>query len=170
MKTKLLAIAAVAALSGSVFGRDPVDWVNTEIGTISHMLVPCFQTVQLPNAMLRVLPPYRDFTDDRVRAVFLQTPDHRGPQVFAVHPFSGKADRLGASWSGTWDAPHSTPYSYDVVFDSERVKFSIVPARQSALASFEFRRGDEVRAVVFTGRDAEVRLDGAGYFASWKEG
>lgn len=116
MKKFMLAFAGVAALSGSVFGRDPVDWVNTEIGTISHMLVPCFQTVQLPNAMLRVLPPYRDFTDDRVRAVFLQTPDHRGPQVFAVHPFSGKADRLGVSWSGTWDAPHSTPYSYDVKY------------------------------------------------------
>ena len=153
--------AAVVAVSCSVFGRDPVDWVNTEIGTISHMLVPCFQTTQLPNAMLRVLPPYRDYTDDRVSAIFLQTPDHRGQQVFAVHPFSGDAGRLGARWSGTWDSPHSTPYSYDVTFDSECVKFAIVPARQSALASFEFRRADAVHAVVFTGRDAEVRLDGA---------
>ncbi len=138
--------AAVVAVSCSVFGRDPVDWVNTEIGTISHMLVPCFQTTQLPNAMLRVLPPYRDYTDDRVSAIFLQTPDHRGQQVFAVHPFSGDAERLGARWSGTWDSPHSTPYSYDVTFDSECVKFSIVPARQSALASFEFRRADAVHA------------------------
>ena len=161
MKKRMYTFAAVVAVSCSVFGRDPVDWVNTEIGTISHMLVPCFQTTQLPNAMLRVLPPYRDYTDDRVSAIFLQTPDHRGQQVFAVHPFSGDAGRLGARWSGTWDSPHSTPYSYDVTFDSECVKFSIVPARQSALASFEFRRADAVHAVVFTGRDAEVRLDGA---------
>ena len=71
-----LATAAIAGLGAQA--KEPVDWVNTEIGTISHMLVPCFQTTQLPNAMLRVLPPYRDYTDDRVSAIFLQTPDHRG--------------------------------------------------------------------------------------------
>ena len=32
MKMKMYTFAAVAALGCSVFGHDPVDWVNTEIG------------------------------------------------------------------------------------------------------------------------------------------
>ena len=157
---KRLASAVVSiAVCGLASAREPVDWVNTEIGTISHLLVPCFQTAQLPNAMLRFLPPYRDFTQDRVSGISLQNPGHRAPSVFAVHPFSGDAARLDAPWRGTWDQPHSTPYSYDLLIDSEGVKFSIVPARQGALAAFEFRRDDAVQAVVF--RAAEVRVDGA---------
>ena len=36
--------------------REPVDYVNPYIGNISHLLVPTFPTVQLPNSMLRVYP------------------------------------------------------------------------------------------------------------------
>ena len=130
---RIVVASCLHLLAAGAFAKEPVDYVNTEIGTISHMLVPCFQTTQLPNAMLRVLPPYWDFTDDCVSAVHLLTPDHRGQQVFAVHAFSGDAERLGSKWSGTWDAPHSTPYSYDVTFDSEDVKFSIVGCRHAGL-------------------------------------
>jgi len=39
------AVAAVVALS--LKATEPVDYVNTEIGTISHLLVPCFSTVRM---------------------------------------------------------------------------------------------------------------------------
>ena len=160
MKMKMYTFAAVAALGCSVFGRDPVDWVNTEIGTISHMLVPCFQTVQRPNAMLRFIPPYRDYTQDRVGPLKLQNPAHRNPGVVECYPYSGPAKGVFAKWQATWDQEHATPYSYDVVFDSCGVRFSLVPAEHSALASFEFRRRDEARADVFAGYEAEATPDG----------
>ena len=36
--------------------RTPVDYVNPYIGNISHLLVPTYPTVHLPNSMLRVYP------------------------------------------------------------------------------------------------------------------
>ena len=160
MKKHLILSACVAGLVASAVAKEPVDWVNTEIGTISHLLVPCFQTVQRPNAMLRFLPPYRDYTQDKVEALKLQNPAHRNPGVFACYPYSGPADGLFAKWRATWDQEHATPYSYDVVFDSCGVKFALVPAEKAALATFAFRRAEAVRAVVFAGDEVAATADG----------
>jgi len=47
--------------------REPVDYVNPYIGNISHLLVPTFPTVQLPNSLLRVYPARTDYTSEYVR-------------------------------------------------------------------------------------------------------
>ena len=39
---------------------EPVDYVNSYIGSISHLLVPCFPTVQLPNSLMRIYPTRND--------------------------------------------------------------------------------------------------------------
>ena len=158
MNTKLLvaALSLTGALSVSAAERAPVDWVNTEIGTISHLLVPCFRTVQLPNAMLRFLPPYRDYTQDKVGPLKLQNPGHRNPGVFDCHPYSGTEKDLFAKWRATWDQEHATPYSYDITFDSCGVKFALVPTERCALATFSFKRKNEVHAVVFAADEVET--------------
>ena len=77
MKTKLktsMALLASALLWVSCAGgggtspsaMDPVDYVNPYMGNISHLLVPTFPTVHLPNSMLRVYPERADFTGDRL--------------------------------------------------------------------------------------------------------
>ena len=35
---------------------EPVDYVNPYMGNISHLLVPTFPTIHLPNSMLRIYP------------------------------------------------------------------------------------------------------------------
>ena len=53
-------ITVAAMLSGcnreqsQTTNRTPVDYVNPYIGNISHLLVPTFPTIQLPNSMLRL--------------------------------------------------------------------------------------------------------------------
>ena len=55
--THILASAAIistlSACNGSLqtADRTPVDYVNPYIGNISHLLVPTFPTIQLPNSM-----------------------------------------------------------------------------------------------------------------------
>ena len=44
--------------------KTPVDYVNPYIGNISHLLVPTFPTIHLPNSMLRVYPERKDTTAD----------------------------------------------------------------------------------------------------------
>ena len=66
MKRPILLVMAVALLAGcgSKAGKDPVDYVNPYVGNISHLLVPTFPTVQLPNSMLRVYPERSDYTSE----------------------------------------------------------------------------------------------------------
>ena len=57
LRMKTAAMLACALLgTNTAWGQDkqPVDYVNPYIGNISHLLVPTFATVQLPNSMLRV--------------------------------------------------------------------------------------------------------------------
>ena len=58
----LAAALAAATQAASAQAKEPVDYVNPYIGNISHLLVPTFPTVQLPNSMLRVYPERGDYT------------------------------------------------------------------------------------------------------------
>ena len=52
---------------------DPVDYVKPYMGNISHLLVPTFPTIHLPNSMMRVYPERRDFTADLLNGLPLIT-------------------------------------------------------------------------------------------------
>ena len=104
------ALALGAACLGAA--REPVDCVNPGIGSISHMLVPTFRTVQRPHALFRFNAPYRDFTEDAVSACWIQSPGHRGQPVFSFFPYSGAAD--GAA--GPWRTPPSSSFSLFSLF------------------------------------------------------
>src|SRR5690606_41953993 len=41
--------------------KTEVDYVNPYMGNISHLLVPTYPTVQLPNSLLRVYPERADY-------------------------------------------------------------------------------------------------------------
>ncbi|MDD6052696.1 MAG: hypothetical protein PUB91_02635, partial [Bacteroidales bacterium] len=50
----------LAASCAGDAGMTPVDYVNPYMGNISHLLVPTYPTVHLPNSMLRVYPERAD--------------------------------------------------------------------------------------------------------------
>ena len=83
-------IAVIAAfLAGCVEEqkREPVDYVNPYMGNISHLLVPTYPTVHLPNSMLRVTPMRREYTSMRVSGLPVFLTAHRGKSVFGLYPF-----------------------------------------------------------------------------------
>jgi hypothetical protein len=45
---------------------EPIDYVNPYIGNISHLLVPTFPTIHLPNSLMRVYPERSDYTADLI--------------------------------------------------------------------------------------------------------
>ena len=154
------ALALAAACVGAA--REPVDYVNTGIGSISHMLVPTFRTVQRPHALFRFNAPYRDFTEDAVSACWIQSPGHRGQPVFSFFPYSGAADGAAGPWRTSWDQPHATPYRYDVRLDAYDVTVAVAPGERSAIFSFAFER-DEAHAVQFgvhNGKEGSCVWDG----------
>ncbi len=136
MKKLIITVAVVSAFLGQA--KEPVDYVNTEIGNISHMLVPVFPAIQQPNGMLRVTPPNESFTTDRINGFYLNVPSHRQGQVFMMMPFSGKSDDLRPGWSSRYDQSDARPYSYSVFLDDFDTVVKLAPGRKAAIWSVTF--------------------------------
>ena len=66
--------------------KDYVDYVNPYIGNISHLLVPTFPTIQLPNSMLRVYPERSDYTSERINGLPIIVTNHRERIGFSSSP------------------------------------------------------------------------------------
>ena len=125
-----------------------VDTVNTGIGSISHMLVPTFRTVQRPNAMYRFNGPAGQYTEHQVGGVWLHNPGHRDQPVFRV---------FGPT---TWDQEHAAPHSYDIFLERPQVRFSLAPGERGGVAEFAFEGTN--REVVFALKDKAGSLASAG--------
>ena len=168
---KKLLVTVFLASGACLFAKDPVDYVNTGIGSVSHMLVPTFRTVQLPNSMYRFNAPYGQYTEDRVGDIWIQNPGHRDQPVFSMRPTSGtEADALKGGWFATWDQAHATPYRYDVYLDNWGVTFAVAPGRRTAVMAYGFEKAG-THAISFGGRDRRAAytlkgnvLEGTDYF------
>jgi hypothetical protein len=95
MKTYKKFVIGLIGLTGIIFAgcsapgenrsdvvKQPVDYVNPYIGNISHLLVPTFPTIHLPNSMLRVYPERRDFTEIRIKGLPIVVTGHRRSSAF----------------------------------------------------------------------------------------
>ena len=49
--------------------KAPVGYVNPYMGNISHLLVPTYPTVHLPNSMLRIYPQREDYTSNKIEGI-----------------------------------------------------------------------------------------------------
>lgn len=87
-----LSLTGMAQAGGN--GKTWVDYVNPYIGNISHLLVPTFPTVQLPNSMLRVYPERADFTADRINGLPLIVTHHRERSAFNLSVYCGDIGSL----------------------------------------------------------------------------
>ena len=155
MNSRFLAGAVIVAASFAAesLAVEPVDYVNTGIGSISHLLVPTFRTVQRPNAMFRFNAADGQFTEDRISSLWIQNPGHRDQPVFSFRPFCGKAeDALGGGWFSTWDQTHARPYRYDVYLDTWGVKVTVAPGEKTGLFAFDFEK-DGAHAISFGTKD-----------------
>src|SRR5215469_13402755 len=100
--------------------KSPVDYVNPYMGNISHLLVPTYPTVHLPNSMLRVYPERDDFTSDVVKGLPVIVTSHRGSSAFNISPVQGEA-ALRPVVNYTYDLEKITPYSYSVFLDEAQI-------------------------------------------------
>lgn len=136
-------LLACAALTAAVCvtpcrAKEPVDYVNTRIGTISHMLVPTFPAVQRPHGLLRVTPPNESALTERITGFCLNVPSHRQGQVFQLMPFSGDETALSPSWNSRYDHTDARPYRYSVFLDDHQAAVAFAPGRRAALYAVTF--------------------------------
>ncbi len=158
----LLALATVSFKSCNVahdHTKDPVDYVNPYIGNISHLLVPTFPTIHLPNSFLRVYPERDDFTGDLLKGLPLVVTSHRGSSAFNLSPFQGDKNEIIPIISYSYDREKLTPYSYSVYLDELQTEVRFGLSHQSAMYEIGFTREEPVY-LVFNSRNGGMKWDG----------
>ena len=137
----------------------PVDYVNTYMGNISHLLVPTFPTIHLPNSMLRVYPERGDFTGDLLHGLPLVVTSHRGSSAFNLSPFQGAENDIKSVINYSYDLEKSTPYSYFVFLDDQQISVNYGISHQSARYEIEFEN-DQNSYLIINSNNGEMHWDG----------
>ena len=138
---------------------EPVDFVNPYMGNISHMLVPTFPTIHLPNSFLRVYPERGDYTGDLLNGLPLITTSHRGSSAFNFSPFQGKESELRPIIQYSYDNEKITPYSYHVFLDDQQIEVDYGVSHQSAKYTITFEKEDSA-FIVLSSKNGELHWDG----------
>ncbi|MEH6406114.1 MAG: GH92 family glycosyl hydrolase [Leeuwenhoekiella sp.] len=135
----LLALSAKQELHAQ---SEPVDYVNPYMGNISHLLVPTYPTIHLPNSFLRVYPERDDYTSQLLNGLPLITTSHRGRSAFNLSPFQGKESDLKPVIKYSYDQEKITPYSYNVYLDEQNIDVNFAPSHQSAKYEITFENNE----------------------------
>ncbi len=149
-ETIIIPILMALMVSCSKERHQPVDYVNPYIGNISHLLVPTFPTVHLPNSMLRFYPDRGDYTANRMQGFPLNIPSHRSGRVFSLMPFSGDAGTVTPNLTYTYDNEEIKPYSYSVFLDEHDIAVKFAPAEKAGFFVLGFPAGKESGIILRT--------------------
>lgn len=155
------ALALAVSVAAFAAEKEPVDYVNPYMGNISHLLVPTFPTVQLPNSMLRVYPVRADYTADQLGGLPLIVTHHRERSAFNLAVYQGDVAVIGARPAGyTYDNERLTPYSFYVYLDSACVDVDYAVAPQAAAYRLGLRRKDKPSYIMLSSADGRLAVSG----------
>lgn len=139
---------------------DPVDCVNPYMGNISHLLVPTYPTVHLPNSMMRVYPERADFTGDRLNGLPLIVTSHRGSSAFSLSPYQGSEGDMMPVVRYSYDRETIKPYRYQVYLDDANIEVDFAPSHQSGIYNLVFEK-DATASLIFRTRNGELKSNGS---------
>lgn len=166
MKTGVALLTSICLLASCASGgnglaeqKSPVDYVNPYMGNISHLLVPTYPTVHLPNSMLRVYPERADFTGDMLSGLPIIVTSHRGSSAFNLSPYQGEESGLKPVINYSYDHEKIYPYRYQVYLDDNNIDVDFAPSHQSAVYGITFE-GEGPAFLVFNSRNGQLKTDG----------
>lgn len=157
-RSALLAAMLLASSGMQGAKRECVDYVNPYIGNISHLLVPTFATIQLPNSLMRIYPTRGDYTSELLDGLPVVVTNHRERSAFRISVTQG--GELKPVIRTNWDQERVTPYSYYVEIDNNSIDVSLAVSHQSAIYDFEFQNPDEPATVIVTSDNGAMNVHG----------
>jgi len=143
-------------ISCSVKKSEFVDLVNPYMGNISHLLVPTYPTVHLPNSMLRFYPDRADYTSYKMAGFPLNIISHRSRGIFSLTPFTGKPEEIPLYITYTYDNETVTPYSYEVTLCEPGISVRFTPSEKAGFFMFSFNSWEENGIMLRTNGDGEL--------------
>jgi predicted alpha-1,2-mannosidase len=142
--------------------KQPVDYVNPYMGNISHLLVPSYPTIHLPNSMLRVYPERSDYTGVVLRGLPLEITSHRGSSAFNLSSYQGDETGLKPVIAYSYDQEKLTPYSYSVYLDEQQTEVNFGLSHQAAMYELTFTRDLPVY-LILNSKNGEMKWDGEAF-------
>jgi predicted alpha-1,2-mannosidase len=143
--------------NGASSAKEPVDYVNPYMGNISHLLVPTYPTVQLPNSMMRIFPVRSGYTADRLNGLPVIVTNHRRVSSFTVTPFLGNEENQPRGLN--YDREKITPYRYQVYLEDDAIEADYAPSHQSAVYTFTFEKNGIPNLLFKCGRGKLIAED-----------
>ncbi|MCF6224473.1 MAG: glycoside hydrolase family 92 protein [Flavobacteriaceae bacterium] len=143
-----------------ITNQQAVDYVNPYMGNISHLLVPTFPTIHLPNSIMRAYPERDDFTSVLVKGLPVFVPSHRRNSAFTISPYQGSVNKIKPIINYSYDNEKITPYSYYCYLDEQQIDVNFGLSHQSAMYEIDFERNEDVQIIVNSKKGALV-WDGA---------
>ena len=158
----LITILFPVFIYGNTTTKTPVDYVNPYIGNISHLLVPTFPTIHLPNSMVRVYPERENFTSNRISGLPLIVTSHRGASAFNLSPFDGELENVGGVLNYGYDNEIIKPYYYQVDLDDYGIEVKYAPSHQAGMyvINFDKQNINSCPHLIFNTRDGEIQVEG----------
>lgn len=161
----LCMLAVLGVTPSAAQQKQPVEYVNPYIGNISHLLVPTFPTIQLPNSMLRVYPERADYTSEYLSGLPVVVTTHRERSAFNLLPQVGAKLKLTKNY--TYDNETITPYSFQVGLEDGTMTGKFAVSSQSAIYEIEFHSSQSAN-IVLTASDGGVKC-GDNWISGWQQ-
>lgn len=148
-------------LSGDREALEPIEHINPYMGNISHLLVPTYPTVHLPNSMLRIYPNRADYTSEVIQGLPIIVTNHREKSAFSLSPVRSLTDSVAQVISYIYDREQITPYHYSVYLPEPAVGVEFAPAAQSAIYRLTFspQDGPSSNSLLLTSHRGELRAE-----------
>ncbi|MBR5176258.1 MAG: GH92 family glycosyl hydrolase [Bacteroidales bacterium] len=127
---------------------EPVDYVNPYAGNISHLLVPTYPTVQLPNSMLRIYPERSDYTSEYLNGLPVIVTNHRERSAFKLSVTT--RGEKGPVIPVSYDNESITPYSFEVTLSEGEVKARYALSNHSAI--YELKADSPFKVILYSGK------------------
>jgi len=163
MKSKFILLSVlfsyVVLISCTDKRIEPVDYVNPYMGNISHLLVPTYPTVSLPNSMVRFYPNRENYTSNLMQGFPLNVVSHRSGKVFNLSPFEGDIREIDGNLLYTYDNEIITPYCYSATLDEPGIDVKFIPAEKSGIFSFLFNESSNQGIILKTTNQGELSFE-----------
>ena len=153
-----------SSLTAGAATQEPVDYVNPYIGNISHMLVPTFPTIQLPNSLMRIYPTRSEYTRELLDGLPMVVTNHRERSAFRMSVTQGTSLRpiIGTNW----DQEKITPYDYQVQIADNSIDVHLAVSHQSAIYELSFQDPSKAATVLFYSEYGRMQVNGKKVSAS----
>ncbi|HWC97706.1 MAG TPA: GH92 family glycosyl hydrolase [Candidatus Sulfopaludibacter sp.] len=126
-----LSLACFTLAAQTAHVKEPVDYVNPNIGTIGHLLTATVPYVQVPHGMARIAPVTTPGTQDRYLADrIFGFP--AGPATLAAYTGDNAVSHYDHDFETT------TPFSYKVRLDDSDIQAEATATQSAAYFRFQF--------------------------------